>query len=69
MGYSRLTPEDIDKLAQLFVMAVTQGAPVHRDKDGNGPKHCPCVIWEDSLHLDAEAMPPMNHAKPKHNDS
>jgi hypothetical protein len=33
------------------------------------PAHPEALTYIARLHLDAEAMPPMNHAKPKHNDS
>lgn len=48
-----MTDQERDELARQYaealVMAIAIGAPIHRDKDGNGPKHCPVVIWEDSV--------------------
>ena len=66
MGLVRLTEDDIKKLAELFVRAVTINAPIHRDKDGKGPKHCPCCIWEDAISIDNEVIPPYNaNSQPK----
>lgn len=56
MGLVRLTVEDIEKLAELFVRAISINVPIHRDKEGNGPKHCPVVIWEDALAVDIDSV-------------
>ncbi len=59
MGLIRLTPEDIDKLAELLVRAVSLNAPIHRDKEGKGPKHIGVAIWEDAVSLDNDVI--VNH--------
>ena len=70
MPLVRLTTDDIDKLAKLLVMAVSQNAPIHRGKDGQGPKHIGFIVVEDALALDNESLEQYKpDAYSKHHDS
>lgn len=60
MGLTELTDEEMDKLSEAFVRAIAIGAPIHRDKNGKGPQHCPVVIWEDAVFLDWDCLPNKN---------
>lgn len=57
----RLTPEDINATIEAFVRAISINTPIHRDANGNGPKHIGVVYWEDSVSLDDDVLPPYDH--------